>query len=228
MDSPLNDSQLLSLIKDYTERLKHEPDADVFCQLAHSYVRLGLIDPAVTAVQQGLTHNPQHLNGQLLLAELLGENEQYDEAMAYYDRVLKQYPDCVDALIGAARLDINQSNLDRAKFNLDKARLLQPDHPALRDLALQINDSVGVVELDANLPLVTATVAELYFKQGLTEKAVEVYKTLVRQQPHNEVLQARLNVLLDQVGLKSCTECGKLVEKLESWLAAIQRRRKNV
>jgi tetratricopeptide (TPR) repeat protein len=92
MDSPLNDSQLLSLIKDYTERLKHEPDADVFCQLAHSYVRLGLIDPAVTAVQQGLTHNPQHLNGQLLLAELLGENEQYDEAIEVYKESFEYEP----------------------------------------------------------------------------------------------------------------------------------------
>lgn len=228
MESSLNDSQLLSLIKEYTEQLKQDPNADVFCQLAKAYVSLGLIDVAVTALQKGLIYNPQHLFGQLFLAELLGKNEQYDEAVAGYEKVLQKRPDCVEALLGVARLNLQQTNRAKAKSYLEKARLLQPDNPEIPELTKQINESVTFADEGGNMPLVSATIAELYCKQGLREKAVEVYKILVRQQPENEVLQARLNELLDRAGTKARIDCAKIEEKLEGWLGAIQRRRKNV
>ncbi|HXB57567.1 MAG TPA: tetratricopeptide repeat protein [Vicinamibacteria bacterium] len=40
--------------------------------------------------------------------------------------------------------------------------------------------------------LSSSTLAELYFKQGFTEQAVEVYKELLQKEPENERLRARL------------------------------------
>jgi Flp pilus assembly protein TadD len=45
--------------------------------------------------------------------------------------------------------------------------------------------------------LTSATLAELYFKQGFTEKAVEVYRQLVEREPENDRLTRRLAELLD-------------------------------
>lgn len=228
MDETLSDAQLLSLIKDYTEQLKHEPKADVFCQLAHCYLRLGLIDSAVTALQQGLVQHPHHVQGQVLLAEQCAEKGQYDEAVAGYEKVLQQHPDCVDALVGIAQLNLAQSNRDKAQLYIEKVRLLQPQHPHLAALIKQLHAPGRGVDGSVSMSLVTATVAELYYKQGLTEKAVDVYKTLVSRQPQNEVFQVRLKELLGQAESKHCTNREMIKGQLENWLGAIQRRRKNV
>jgi len=228
-DCSLTDAQLLADIKDYTDQLKNDPGADVFCQLAQNYARLGLDDSAITALRQGLAQNPNHLAGQLLLADLLGSSGQIDDAMAAYGKVLQRHPECVDALIGLARLDLKQANKGRARTHLDKARQLQPDHSGLQEVALQLKTRVsGLASGSPEIPLATATVAELYVKQGLTEKAVEVYKTLVCQQPNNEVLRTRLNELLDETGANEIIQGTPIGEKLERWLGAIQRRRNNV
>ena len=43
--------------------------------------------------------------------------------------------------------------------------------------------------------LTSPTLAELYFKQGFTEKAVEVYRQLLDREPGNERFRARLGEL---------------------------------
>ncbi|MDY0189323.1 MAG: tetratricopeptide repeat protein [Desulfuromonas sp.] len=228
MNSPLNDSQLLALIKDYTAQLKQDATSEVFCQLADSYVKLGLVDSAVLTLQQGLIHHPRNVDGQLLLSALLANSEQYDEAVAGYERLLKQRPDSIDALLGLAQLNFLQANLDRAQFYLEQARLLRPEHAKVLELTKQINDSACAEDDTYQLPLVTATVAELYYRQGLTEKAVAVYKTLVHQQPQNQVFHARLKELQEQTVVKLDENSGQVERRLQSWLSVIQRRRKNV
>jgi hypothetical protein len=43
----------------------------------------------------------------------------------------------------------------------------------------------------------SATLAELYFKQGFREKAVEVYRQLIEREPDNDRLRRRLAELQD-------------------------------
>ena len=43
----------------------------------------------------------------------------------------------------------------------------------------------------------SATLAELYFKQGFAEKAVEVYRQLIEREPENDRLRRRLSELED-------------------------------
>jgi pentatricopeptide repeat protein len=43
----------------------------------------------------------------------------------------------------------------------------------------------------------SATLAELYFKQGFPEKAVEVYRQLIEREPDNDRLRRRLAELQD-------------------------------
>jgi tetratricopeptide (TPR) repeat protein len=227
MDSSLNDSQILSSIKDYTEQLKQEPESHVFYPLAQSYIKLGLTDSARNVLRQGLLLQPDHLDGQLLLAELLGENGHYDDAVALYDRVLNQHPESFEALIGIARLDLRQSNITRARSYIERARSVDPQSAVLNDLTKQLSDSTDHRSQPVT-PFATTTIAELYVKQGLIEKAINVYHTLVTQQPDNDVIAARLNELMTQSVEKSTDDSTSVEAKLESWISSIQRRRKNV
>jgi tetratricopeptide (TPR) repeat protein len=83
--------------------------------------------------------------------------------------------------------------------------------------------------------LMSATLAELYFKQGFAEKAVEVYRQLIEREPENDRLRRRLAELqdtrpapapasdagTDQTSRKVALE--RTIAKLEGMLAAIRK-----
>lgn len=230
MADALNDAELLSLIKDYSQQLKSNPSSRVFIELAGCYQRLELLDSAISTLRQGLTYSSQNLALQLKLAELLGVNSEYDEAVALYDRIIEQHPSNVEPLLGLVKLDIVQANRQRALLHLDKARQLDPTHPQLAVLAEQLSNISNGAETSDNIPLMTATVAELYLKQGLKEKAINVYTALVQQQPDNEVLRSRLNELVEQHDNLPDDENDRrqVLDSLQRWLDAIELRRKHV
>ena len=81
----------------------------------------------------------------------------------------------------------------------------------------------------------SATLAELYFKQGFAEKAVEVYRQLIEREPGNDRLRRRLAELLDprpapapasQTGTDQASRrvaLERTIAKLEGMLAAIRK-----
>ncbi|HYU41777.1 MAG TPA: tetratricopeptide repeat protein, partial [Vicinamibacteria bacterium] len=86
----------------------------------------------------------------------------------------------------------------------------------------------------ASSELMSATLAELYFKQGFAEKAVEVYRQLVEREPENDRLSRRLAELQDTRSAPAAaphagTEASRRVAlertiaKLEGMLAAIKK-----
>ncbi len=81
----------------------------------------------------------------------------------------------------------------------------------------------------------SATLAELYFKQGFAEKAVEVYRQLIEREPENDRLRRRLAELQDtRAAPPPASHAGKdqasrrvglerTIAKLEGMLAAIKK-----
>jgi hypothetical protein len=81
----------------------------------------------------------------------------------------------------------------------------------------------------------SATLAELYFKQGFAEKAVEVYRQLIEREPENDRLRRRLAELQEpQLAPASASHTGtdqasrrvaleRTIAKLEGMLAAIKK-----
>jgi len=81
----------------------------------------------------------------------------------------------------------------------------------------------------------SATRAELYFKQGFAEKAVEFYRQLIEREPENDRLRRRLAELqgtrpapapashasTDQASRRVALE--RTIAKLEGMLAAIKK-----
>lgn len=48
-------------------------------------------------------------------------------------------------------------------------------------------------------PIATATLAEIYIRQGLPQKALKVYRDLLKVEPHNDQLRQRLILLKQQI-----------------------------
>lgn len=241
----LDERHLLAKVRDYSAQLNVDPTSDVFISLAQCYLALGLTDAALDVVKRGVAQNPDHIAGRLLFATLLGKIGEYDDAIATYEQVLHDDYNNEQALVGLARLDVQQFHYDRAKGRFDRIRKVYPQNNDIVALEEQLesllNDDSGADADDdggdgddsESVPLMTATMtvtmAELYLKQGLKEKAIDIYQSLLQQQPDNELFRSRLTDLaaasVDCV--VSCSD-SLMMEDLKCWIVAIDRRRKHV
>ncbi len=97
--------------------------------------------------------------------------------------------------------------------------------------------SVAHVEPAPATPILSPTMAELYFNQGFTDKAIEVYRGLLEQEPGNERVRARLTELVGierhlgrDVGVEADPRARKrraierTIERLEGLMATLARR----
>ena len=81
----------------------------------------------------------------------------------------------------------------------------------------------------SSAPFSSSTLAELYLQQGLVDRAVDVYRQLVQQEPANEKARLRLVELeTASVGPEERAARRRGLERtiagLEQLLAAVQRR----
>ncbi len=111
--------------------------------------------------------------------------------------------------------------------------MLPKEEVAAETLQAQ-EDAAGTVEqpIDSETPeIATATLAEVYFQQGLTEEAIEIYNRVIEKNPDDSRSQERaaeLRSILEQDRLAREREQDRLMRKkkmvyiLESWLAGIR------
>ncbi len=65
----------------------------------------------------------------------------------------------------------------------------------------------------------TVTMADLYAKQGATDKAREIYQSILQREPGNAEVQSKLDGLSSAGGGRNAK-----VDKLEQWLAKVKKR----
>jgi len=89
--------------------------------------------------------------------------------------------------------------------------------------------SVEPVEEPAAAPFPSSTLAELYFQQGLVDRAAAVYRQLLELEPDNDKAKRRLAELeqgepasLDRASRRQALE--RTIAGLELLLAAVKRR----
>ena len=101
-----------------------------------------------------------------------------------------------------------------------------PEAPELR--TLPGSPLEGSVASASTAPFSSSTLAELYFQQGLVERAVDVYRQLLEQEPQNERARQRLDELQqaappadERAARRRALE--RTIAGLESMLAAVRR-----
>lgn len=259
---------MLGKIAGYIEILSRDPHSTVFVPLAETYRQMGLLDDALETAQKGVAALPKFSPGYTILGRIHSQRNELKEAAAAFWNALDIDPESVPTLKGLARVCGLQGQRERARQLLERALQLQPDDgtvarmlsalgpaPASRPAAVAPSPAPAVAEAegpegdDAQSPFATATIAEIYVKQGLLGKAIQVYRDLLEGNPGNARLEERCRELQRELTGEVIPEAASsepleqtddtpvitqpgeeepILATLMSWLDAIRERRDDV
>jgi tetratricopeptide (TPR) repeat protein len=201
---------LIGKIGSYLQIVAKDPSSTAFVPLAEAYRQTGLLDDALEAARLGTNMLPHFSPGFSTMGRILGQMGRLDEAMSAYARALSIDRQSQSALVGLARLHLIRGERDLARKILTQAKEFHPDDEKISDMlnaldlprpwaeikqasklqAAETNREVAPDE--SGEPIPTATLAEIYVKQGLLDKAVKIYQDILKQSPENETARERI------------------------------------
>lgn len=200
-----------------------DPSGRAFAPLADAYRRAGELDEAAELVEEGVSRLPEYVPGHLVAARILRDRGDRTGAAAAYERVLELDPENLEALRGAARLREEAGRTGEALELWQRLLRAEPDDLALTEHVRDVkrrhfgldgpeeasvrNGGSGEADAgggdDESEELYTRTMAELYARQGLPERALAVYRKLVDAEPDDAELRSRLEELEREVAERS-------------------------
>ena len=213
---------LIGKIGSYLQIVAKDPSSTAFVPLAEAYRQIGLLDDALEAARLGTKMLPHFSPGFSTMGRILGQMGRLDEAMSAYARALSIDRQSQSALVGLARLHLIRAERDLARKILKQAKEFHPDDDKITDMLIaldlprpwaeikQASKSKAAAVLPEDIvpvapiaPIPTATLAEIYVKQGLLDEAVKVYEDILKQNPANEAARERVLQLKGQPAIKA-------------------------
>ena len=224
----------LKRIRELVDRLSADQRSDAIFELIDLYLDAGLVDAALDAARQWSANNPESEKGQVVLARVSLENQLYDETRSILQRLDPASSVWRSGLEIEIDLELRLGNFHLAEHKIADYRRLYGSSEDVERLAGLLRHKVqqkGDVAPDEPV-VVTPTMADLYFRQGLVEKALVLYQKLLEVDPDNVLYQNRISQIY---GERHCSEPGangqspgEHHQKLTRWLSRIQRRRTHV
>lgn len=252
-------------IAEYQKILSQDCKSLVFVPLAGYYFKSGLLDDALETALKGTWELPDYAPGFVAVARIYAHRKVQQKAVSAFQKAIDIDPSCLDAYKGMARLYHEHGDVDAASNLLTKAFFLFPGESSLKQMLESLAPATtappsapvappaqGQGDME---PITTATIAEIYIKQGLYDKALEVYRELyaetqdsavakkiaeIEAMAQGSVSQAAPAVSAPEVVSSpvagqnsSASESGRLsgksvLDNLNSLLASIQARRNRV
>lgn len=222
--------------------------------LAKSAIECGFMDEAVKALEAVVRVTPENLEAQRLLADLYmstGNSSAAQRCISVANSLDMTFSEGPAAGVIPAGTDMPEEDiLDADILELcdecieddifdDSAEQFSasPQRPSLGDSVNRaepflMDSPPPLYEQDAPSPepppvMASATIAELYVKQGFPEKGAEVYREMLASDPFNLEYQKRLLELSQsEITLSAETNSSKpdgLLDKLQEWLGNIGR-----
>jgi len=220
MPQSQSSSSLLGKIATYTEILSHDPHSTVFVPLSEAYRQMGLIDDAYEIALKGVDALPHFSPGYITLGRIEAQKGLMEQSIASFNKALSIEPENIEALRGLARVSMLHGNNEVAYEALNKAHVIDPDDTTTNKMMA----SLGVKKIDHSgaikqppmpsaesagrteekpakgiEPISTATIAEIYIKQGFLRRALKVYRDILRTHPQNEDIRQKLVVLKQRI-----------------------------
>jgi tetratricopeptide (TPR) repeat protein len=209
---------LIGKIGSYLQIVTKDPSSTAFVPLAEAYRQIGLLDDALEAARFGTERLPHFSPGFSTMGRILGQMGRLDESMSAYARALSIDRQSQAALVGLSRLHLVRGERDLARKILQQAKEFHPDDEKISDMlvaldlprpwadikqASKVHEQVSSHEStpgESGAPIATATLAEIYVKQGLLDKALAVYQGILVQSPENESARKRIMQLQEMLG----------------------------
>lgn len=134
-----------------------------------------------------------------------------DQAVNSLTRLLKQFPDYNDARVSLIAILMENKKLDQAEKVVNEGLIIDPDYVPLVELKAHVLNSRGkkkeaLALLQREQPLITdypeyhAFIAALYSQEDNHKLAANIYKRLVKINPHEGAWWFGLGVSLDKLG----------------------------
>jgi len=169
----------------------------------------GLDSECLQALQKVADASPDDLEVQKLLGRLLAKNGDQASARKAFNTVLEFKPDDDEC-----KVELNSFILDSAPSQTELTENVDFGFGSFVDEAdeevIELSEAdiveddeapepVVLTEVKADRksqdPLETATIAELYVQQGFEAKAVEIYRSILAENPFNSSARARMEEL---------------------------------
>jgi len=207
----------LSDIKALEKHMVQHPDSYLFARLAEASLKHNLLDDALRIARQGVKKYPFFAAGQRAMAMVCDAKGLTEERLKALEAFVAVLPEDIDAQKELAKLYVACGNQKAALVAYQTALEFHSDDmecvEALRSLrqALEVEMIIELTEDDIWIekeaeqpiakslsseadpdPLSTATLAELYVKQGFVPKALEIYRSLRDADPSNSQITSRI------------------------------------
>ncbi|VAX17223.1 Glycosyl transferase, group 2 family protein [hydrothermal vent metagenome] len=115
-------------IKPFTRAFKLDSNyLEAMYYVAMSYFELGKMQEAWDALEKLLKREPSHAGGFVVLAGIERLHENFDDALAFYDKAIAARPDLFSAWYNKATLLLTLDKADEASECFEKTLALMPD-----------------------------------------------------------------------------------------------------
>lgn len=243
----------------YNELLSGNPSQETLYRILSMMKKEGMLERVTMACAKALETFPDDIRIRRLLAEAYFEAGKVPEAESEIRAVISSVNELMTCYRFHADLLISQGRNEEAVEALKLYMIHCPDDKETYDLLESMMpaeevpaETAQAEEGPAPVPgegaesagqpmgeeapdIATATLAEVYFNQGLMEEAIKIYKKVIDKNSDDSASRARLNELEAIVETAHSTEekekdllrrKRKLVSILESWLEGIRQQTK--
>ncbi len=167
----------------------------------------GLNDEALAALQRIVVGIPEDIPSQKLLGRLLIEAGDQGSAIQVFRIALEFAPDDVECRLQLESLERSAGTVEYAFISDDGGEDNkydeydendENDEEIIEDLEIldefdeDYSETEPLVPETAHDPLSTATLAELYVKQGFINQALEIYRTILNDYPTDQAIAERV------------------------------------
>ncbi len=212
VSDPIDRQRLMAL---YEQRLAADPSSRAFLPLAELYRHAARTEDARQLLEAGLARHPEFVSALVSLAQVLLDLGDDDRAQDVLNRVLTRDPQNLVALRLQAAAAENSADWPGAVEHLERIARLEPaDFEAVARLQAarsRLTEATSPAEpppapapaaeaavdssRDAMGGVVTLTLADLYLRQGYTERARELLSRMAAAEPDREDVRERLGRL---------------------------------
>ena len=172
----LNNSRFLK----YYQQWQGDPSSILFAPVAEFFLMYGMVDDALNVCREGLRRHPELVSGRIVMAKIHLRRENWDEAEAELRRALGIVPENRTAREMMERIDAKRV----AEGEALKVEAERSD--GFDDFALDRTDEQSWQ---------TITMADIFARQGHSDRARRIYQTILAQDPENEAARRGIESL---------------------------------
>ncbi len=218
--------------------------------LGRALFEKGYFDEALKELETALVHVPENFLLHKLLASIYLKKGDLLKAGHHGELVLFVNPHHAESLrIKGKVLKIRGRDSQKESFHEQELKsslkeqkreslIEHPEKPEKQEDETKLVDKKKDEEKKQEEEIITATLAELYISQGLPERAIEIYKNLIKKEPEREeewkkriaaiqeiqgaAISAEIFALEEEAAKEKNTH-ESILQQLETWLENIEK-----